>query len=133
MCLYLSFAFFAFSLPKNSNDRDACLTLSTQGIHRKGTEPIVGFFLFLFFSAATQETTCHAYLCSSYFFFFFAFLFIFSCLLYLSIDLSYIDIDALVMNITPTYFITIINILREIRIGKYARYSMKTKSTCTSH
>jgi hypothetical protein len=60
-CIYLVLI-FSFSLPKNSNDRGACLTLSTRNTYKRNRTKHT-FFLLIFFSA-TQETTCHAYLCS---------------------------------------------------------------------
>ena len=60
-------SFFSL-LPKNSNDRDACLTLTKRSTYILEAQN-QSFFFFSYFFPATQDITCHAYLCFPDFFF----------------------------------------------------------------
>ena len=127
-CLVLTFFLLSLSLFSSSlcskkihsYDRDTCLTLSATNASKKEQNQS-SFSLslsFSFFFALLvvvvfscyniRETTCHAYLCSLSLVFSSLFS---SYLTQSTIDLSYINIDAFVIDVTATYFITVINLL----------------------
>lgn len=127
---------------KNSNDRDACLTLSATNRSKKRNRTNRSSFSFslclmlllmLLFSAATHTHTHTRNHMPCIPLFSLSFSLFSSYLTQSTIDLSYINIDAFVIDVTPTYFITVINLLSKKWIDKNSRNSMKTKTTKTCH
>jgi Ca2+/Na+ antiporter len=95
MFLFCAYVYVFFSFNWSFRQRQsACVTLSTRNKYEEEQNQSFSFF-FVFFSA-TQETTCHTYLCI----FFSSFSFFYVSHAYT----SHIDVDSFAMNIISSVY-----------------------------